>query len=229
MQAQATSRSGSTPDRTALATVLALALLLAWDAGGADLALARLVGDAQGFALRDDWLLSTVLHEGGRRAGWLLALALSLGVGWPAGPLRRLTTTERLRLAAGPLVAAAAVSFLKGLSPTSCPWDLREFGGLAQYLSHWQFSADGGGGHCFPAGHAAAGFSFFSGHFAFRERAPRVARAWLAGATLAGLVFGLGQQLRGAHFMSHTLWTAWLCWSANWLVHAGWPARPQPG
>ena len=29
---------------------------------------------------------------------------------------------------------------------------------------------------------------------------------------LAGLVLGLGQQWRGAHFTSHTLWTAWLCW-----------------
>lgn len=27
-----------------------------------------------------------------------------------------------------------------------------------------------------------------------------------------GLVFGIGQQLRGAHFLSHDLWTAWLCW-----------------
>ena len=28
---------------------------------------------------------------------------------------------------------------------------------------------------------------------------------------------GLAQQMRGAHFMSHTLWTGWLCWTAGWL------------
>jgi len=42
---------------------------------------------------------------------------------------------------------------------------------------------------------------------------PQTARRWLAGAMLAGFVFGLAQQVRGAHYMSHTLWTAWLCWS----------------
>src|SRR6218665_451834 len=46
---------------------------------------------------------------------------------------------------------------------------------------------------------------------------PGVARWWLAGALLAGLVLGGAQQLRGAHFMSHTLWTGWLCWSTGWL------------
>jgi len=29
---------------------------------------------------------------------------------------------------------------------------------------------------------------------------------------------GLAQQVRGAHYMSHTLWTAWLCWSSAALV-----------
>jgi membrane-associated PAP2 superfamily phosphatase len=31
-------------------------------------------------------------------------------------------------------------------------------------------------------------------------------------------VLGLGQQLRGAHYMSHTLWTASLCWMAGLLL-----------
>jgi len=33
----------------------------------------------------------------------------------------------------------------------------------------------------------------------------------------AGFALGLAQQMRGAHFMSHTLWTAWLCWAGSWL------------
>jgi membrane-associated PAP2 superfamily phosphatase len=42
--------------------------------------------------------------------------------------------------------------------------------------------------------------------------------ACLALALAAGSVLGLSQQMRGAHFMSHTLWTAWLCWTLAWLV-----------
>ena len=37
---------------------------------------------------------------------------------------------------------------------------------------------------------------------------------------LAGLVFGLAQQIRGAHYMSHTLWTAWLCWTVAAVADA---------
>ncbi|MFZ2388297.1 MAG: phosphatidic acid phosphatase, partial [Polaromonas sp.] len=72
---------------------------------------------------------------------------------------------------------------------------------------------DGGTGGCFPAGHASAGFAFIGGFFAFRHAVPKTAWRWFAGAMLIGLIFGLAQQVRGAHYMSHTLWTAWFCWS----------------
>jgi membrane-associated PAP2 superfamily phosphatase len=91
---------------------------------------------------------------------------------------------------------------------------LQEFGGAASYVSHWAWGVrDGGTGGCFPAGHASAGFAFVGGFFAFRQALPKTARRWLAGAMAAGLVFGLAQQVRGAHCMSHTFWTAWLCWT----------------
>ena len=35
-------------------------------------------------------------------------------------------------------------------------------------------------------------------------------------ALAAGLLLGLSQQWRGAHFMSHTLWTGWVCWCLAW-------------
>ena len=39
----------------------------------------------------------------------------------------------------------------------------------------------------------------------------------IVSALLAGLALGLAQQMRGAHFMSHTLWSAWLCWTCCWI------------
>ncbi len=56
-------------------------------------------------------------------------------------------------------------------------------------------------------------------YFGLRQSGAPSARTWLACALLAGLVLGLSQQMRGAHFMSHTLWTAWLSWSVGWLSH----------
>lgn len=214
------------PPAFAAATAAVLVLLLAWDASGWDMAVARLSAQPAGFPLRAHWLLVDVLHEGGRRLAWLLALALCLGVWWPWGPLRRLQRWQRLRLAASALLAVLAVSVVKAVSVTSCPWDLQAFGGVARHLGHWSLRPDGGAGRCFPAGHASAGFSFLGGYFGFREHDAVLARRWLAAALAAGLLFGIAQQLRGAHFMSHTLWTGFICWLVAWATHQFWPCRP---
>ena len=199
-----------------LYTVLTLLALLAWDAAGQDLASARWFGGTHGFPLREHWFLVQVLHEDTRRLGWALVLMLALGVWWPWGILRRVDRLARLQCALSALLSLAVIGLGKGISATSCPWDLAEFGGVARYASHWALGVlDGGGGHCFPAGHASAGFAFVGGYFALRSGALGAARGWLAASLLAGLVLGMAQQVRGAHFMSHTLWTGWLCWAVG--------------
>jgi membrane-associated PAP2 superfamily phosphatase len=67
--------------RDALVTGVALLLLLAWDFSGLDLAVARLTADRNGFALREAWWASQLLHDGGRIASWLL-LAVFAAAGW---------------------------------------------------------------------------------------------------------------------------------------------------
>jgi membrane-associated PAP2 superfamily phosphatase len=214
---------GVPPREAAVITCGLLLLALGWDASGLDLPLARLAGTVHGFPWRDHWLLSGVLHEGARRASWVVALALCLGVWWPLGPLARLTQRERLQLAVTTLLGALAVSILKAASHSSCPWELADFGGIAHYASHWSLQPDGGSGRCFPAGHASSGFTFVGGYFAFRRSDARLARLWLLAALGAGLSLGLAQQWRGAHFMSHTLWSAAVCWGLACAVEALWP------
>ncbi len=195
-------------------TLFLLGLLTAWDAAGFDLPLARLFGDAGGFALRADPLLFMVLHEGGRYLGWVLLAALFVAIRWPVGVLRKISVRDRIWLAFTVLGSLAAVSLMKGTSTTSCPWELHEFGGRLNYVSHWlRRVSDDGPGHCFPAGHASAAFAWVAGWFALRQVDARSARIWLVAALAMGFVFGLAQQARGAHFMSHTLWTAWICWA----------------
>lgn len=197
---------------------------IAWDVTGLDLTVAGWFGGAAGFPWREQWWLSGLLHDGGRRVAWVIALALCVGIEWPFGPLRSLNRSARLQLAVTTGLAAAVVAAIKSASLTSCPWDLHEFGGVAHLVPHWRgwTVADGGSGRCFPAGHASSGFAFFGGWFVFRER-PVVARGWFAAALGAGGVFGLAQQMRGAHFMSHTLWTAVVCWAVAWGVDVVWP------
>jgi membrane-associated PAP2 superfamily phosphatase len=223
------------PRPSALAwTLLALALLVAWDSSSLDLALAHRFGNESGFALRDQWWLNAVLHTTAKWAAWALEAALVASIWWPIGPLRRLAMPQRAQLALTTLVCLLAISGLKSFSLTSCPWELADFGGTAHYVSHWSWGVgDGGHGRCFPAGHASTGFAFVGGYFAWRQTSASTARLWLAGALVFGLVLGAGQQMRGAHFMSHTLWTAWLCWTTAWLADRAkqqwFPAVESPG
>ena len=211
--------AATSTSRWMLVTVLSLALVALWDAGGGDVALARWWGNAQGFAWRDSPFLVLYMHEAMRWLGWLLVLLLSVGVWFPFGVLRRVPIYRRVQLLVSILVSLALVATIKRTSATSCPWDLALFGGVADYVSHWRWGVrDGGTGHCFPAGHAAAGFAFVGGYFALYRDAPRAARWWLAVALVMGVLLGLAQQMRGAHYMSHTLWTAWLCWTTGWVV-----------
>ena len=209
-------------------TVGSLIFLLAWDATGLDLALARLMAPSGGFAIRDNWFLTTVLHQGGRQLAWLLGLGMLVALRWPVGWLRQLPLTARMQLLTTSVLALLLINALKYTSHTSCPWDLSEFGGMGDHVSHWAWGRpDGGPGHCFPAGHASAGFAFVAGYFVLRPFSPRQAAQWLVVALLAGLALGLGQQLRGAHFMSHTLWTGWLCWTCALVVDTLARARPR--
>jgi len=106
----------------------------------------------------------------------------------------------------------ASIAWSKRLSPVACPWDLARYGGDSTYLRTFEYSfglADAG--HCFPAGHASGGFALLALYFAAYLYARRPALFLLPG-LLVGTVFALGQQARGAHFLSHDLWSLSLCW-----------------
>jgi len=200
-------------------TLALLAALLWWEASGLDLALAGWYGGAEGFALRDAWWTRHLLHDGGR---WLSGAALSaaaLSAWWG----ERAQRPWRLAWFGLVLVGLLVVPALKHFSTTSCPWDLADFGGRAAYVPHWLVSVlDGGPGHCFPSGHAVAAFAFLPLYFQWRATHAWRARALLATVLALGALFGWAQLARGAHFPSHTLWSAWLCWAigaagARWL------------
>lgn len=207
-----------------------LLVLVAWEASGADLWLAQRYGDAAGFAWRDAWLTSSVLHSGGR---WLAWAVLALLV-WdatrtnPSGPTRPgPTRRERLYWLGASVAGLVLIPTIKRFSSTSCPWDLLPFGGTAPYVPHWWLRVvDGGPGHCFPSGHAVAAFAFFGVYFLWRPYRPTLARAALAAVWTLGLLFGWAQLARGAHFLSHTLWSAWGCWAICTAAAWGWALAP---
>jgi membrane-associated PAP2 superfamily phosphatase len=196
-------------------TAFLLAGVLVWDLSGLDLHAVRLIAGPDGFAAQNSAWASAFLHSGGRWAAWLLAAALAVVALRTPKVLRGAPGRhERLGWLGVMLVCSLAVPALKRLSATSCPWDLAEFGGMASYVSHWQWAvADGGPGHCFPAGHPVAAYAFFGMYFLWRGHDASRARAWLLAVLGFGALFGIGQLMRGAHYPSHTVWSAWICWA----------------
>jgi membrane-associated PAP2 superfamily phosphatase len=208
------------PRRQLIALAAGLLLLVAWEAGGGDLAVSAWAGGTAGFPLRNHVLLRDVLHEGGRVLALVVLALLAVDAVRPlvAGPTRRERWLGLLLV----VVAAVAVPALKRYSATSCPWDLAVFGGSVPYVPHWRLGlVDGGPGHCFPSGHAVSAFAFLGVAFTWQRARPGLARAWSVGVVVFGVLFGAAQLLRGAHYVSHTLWSAWLCWA---IAAGGWSA-----
>lgn len=205
--------------RLGVLTLLALVALMVWDVLGWDLPLARLAGTPYGFPWRENPFMVHVMHEGARDLSWIVLFVLLAAIRWPFGILRRLTRGDRVQMALTVLASVLAVSLIKQASQTSCPWDLKEFGGVARYVSHWSWGVgDGGPGGCFPAGHASAAFAYLGGYFVLRRVSPRAASIWLGVVLVLGLALGVTQQMRGAHYTSHTLWTAWVCWAVGFAI-----------
>ena len=198
--------------RDVLVSGAALALMLAWEASGLDLTSAGWFADATGFAARDAWWSRHLLHDGGRWLAGVALLAVTLGA-LARDKGQAMPRRTRLAWLLVVLVALVLVPALKRFSHSSCPWDLLAFGGSVPYVPHWLLGVvDGGPGHCFPSGHAVAAFAFLPLYFQWRVQRPALARGILAAVLLAGALFGWAQLARGAHFPSHTLWSAWLCW-----------------
>jgi membrane-associated PAP2 superfamily phosphatase len=197
-----------------LCVVFFLASLL-WDGSGLDQTVSQLFGSAQGFALRSHWFLTQVMHDGARKFAWLL-----LGVMICVAVFARqhgLRNSARWAVA-GTLMAILVVQWLKWISATSCPWDLHLFGGQADLVSHWNWRInDGGPGRCFPAGHASTAFALLPAWVALRRhmRYPLFA---LGIVVFVGLTLGMVQVLRGAHFVSHVMWSGSVCLLVAWIT-----------
>lgn len=211
------------------AWLMVAAATLAWDATGLDMTVMHWMGSPSGFSLRNNWLLERVLHTGLREAATALYLMLWIWALWPdcwhRGLRPPLPRRERWAVLGAVSASFALISLLKHFSLTSCPWDLKPFGGVAWPVSHWQLgAADGGPGRCFPGGHASSGFGYLAMALPWcapptdSPRSKRVGRRWLLSSLGIGLLAGAVQTLRGAHFPSHTLWTLLICGGVSLAV-----------
>ncbi len=166
------------------------------------------------FFLKNDLILEKFMHKGLKYLMIVIAL-LTCGF-WIASFKNNNLKHYRSPLIntfIGMVVATTAVTLAKRFSVHACPWDLNLYGGNQPLLALFESLPDGSIlGRCFPGGHASGGFSLWAFYFFFRNSQSKVALAGLYAGGLFGFVMGWAQMMRGAHFMSHNLWTAWLVW-----------------
>lgn len=94
-----------------------------------------------------------------------------------------------------------------------CPWNLNQFGGDRPFIGLFEHRPqEMGSGKCFPAGHASAGYAWVGLYFFFKMIIPKYRWLGLLCGIMVGLTFGISQQLRGAHFISHDIVTILICW-----------------
>jgi membrane-associated PAP2 superfamily phosphatase len=118
-------------------------------------------------------------------------------------------------------LGSAAVGILKSTSQHSCPWDLVEYGGRAiEYPLLSSANYFNNPGHCFPGGHASGGFSLMALFFLFYPKDRKLAFMMLGAAIVLGQIMGFGQIVRGAHFLSHNLWSCWWVWLTQVSAYA---------
>ncbi len=201
-----------------MAFALGLLLLAVFEFTDLDQRLSTLFYDAaeEVFPLRHDWFLEVVLHHWAKYLLVVFGLAMLGGfvLSFSLAPLRPLRAPMLYMLLAMAL-GTSSVSGLKAISKKHCPYDLEIYGGYAPYVGLLERPAPGmRPGRCFPGGHASGGFSLMAAFFVFRQRHPRRAYLVLAATFACGFVLGFGRIMQGAHFISHNLWTAWICWVA---------------
>ncbi|HYD61433.1 MAG TPA: phosphatase PAP2 family protein [Noviherbaspirillum sp.] len=201
----------------AIALVLAPLILLLFDATPLDGLLIAPYYDAatHAFPLRDDPFIQNVMHSGTKLVVIGIAIAvfgaflLTFILPHWAQHRRRL-----LWLGAGLAGSSLMVTLLKQCSALHCPWDLAAYGGYAPFHGLLdRFPAGTAAGRCFPGGHASGGFALMAFYFAWRDTHRGIACVFLVAGLMAGMVMGWAQMMRGAHFLSHNVWSAWVVWT----------------
>jgi membrane-associated PAP2 superfamily phosphatase len=87
------------------------------------------------------------------------------------------------------------------------PREIVELGGKKEFLQPWQKGVSHKG-RSFPSGHSSSAFYMSAPFFIYRRRKPQVARVWLIGGIIFGLMMSVARIAQGGHFLSDNLW-AW--------------------
>lgn len=169
---------------------------------------------ANEFPWRQHWFFATFMHH--VMKALMIGLALvSVTVLLADAAQRQRWLDRKIRrqvviVIASSILIPLAISLLKSTSIHHCPWSFARYGGFALYLRIFDsLPPNVTAGHCFPAGHASSGLWIASIAVFWLPEKPERALLVFGIGLIPALILGWAQQMRGAHFLSHTLWSTW--------------------
>lgn len=177
--------------------------------------------DKQLWPFGNHWLFEDLLHSGGQLLDKVFALIcllsfIVINLKKELIQYRKIFLYFLLASAAGPVL----IGIIKDMTHIYSPWDLQLFNGVQPYIRLFDpVPADALVGNAFPAGHASGGYCFLSLYFVFLRFRSSYRIYGLIFSLGLGLLFGMAQQVRGAHFPSHDMATIFICWYSSLTLY----------
>jgi membrane-associated PAP2 superfamily phosphatase len=222
--------------------LLLSALLILWigDATNIDTMLADGAFDkvTHSFPMQHAWLAEKFNHGILKKALSALAVFVVVLALWDTvRPRRHWPDSRRIGLrvvAMSAVLVPLVITLAKHQSASHCPWDLQRYGGTAPYIRLLEkMPVNVSPGQCMPAGHASSALWLISLAAFWWPHSRRKGIAVGVLMLCAGVAVGWLQQLRGAHFLTHTLWSAWIACALVMAIYAvvrkGLARLPEPG
>lgn len=203
-----------------LAVIISLVMIYSHDSGLDTMLAGHFFNPADKWMYRDSFVLEKILHKGGVIFSIVILVAI-LGR-WIY--LFKFHGDKKQRDYVGFVFLASVLTiivvfFLKRWSTFPCPWNSLAFGGDVGHQPIWKaFALELPGGKCFPAGHSSGGFCFLSMYFGYTFIYGKRNFKTLIPGLLIGVIFGLTQQMRGAHYLSHDLTTILISITCSWIT-----------
>lgn len=177
--------------------------------------------ETMSWPFKEHFFASTVMHESANYFVQLFGVSLTFTLigSFFSEKLKKYRKPLGYMLLAA-LLGPILVSTGKATTHIYTPWDLLMFGGTEPYIRIFDSVPAGAKiGHAFPAGHASGGFAFLSLYFLFKEHKPEFRFYGLFFGLILGFSFGFAQQVRGAHFFSHDLFSCAICFLAAFFMY----------
>jgi membrane-associated PAP2 superfamily phosphatase len=167
------------------------------------------------FPWRESWFARDLMHGYVKRilvnSGYVLYPFLLFDI---FKPIQKLKPMLRMRLRFVALSSILIPLIIRGsqnFSVFHCPWSIDRYGGTQPFVRLLEHMPAGVKiSHCFPAAHATVGLWLASLCIFWLPQNPKIASGVFFSGLGVGLFMGWVQQMRGAHFLFHTLWSAWL-------------------